>query len=315
MACALGNVKSVRMFAPASVGNVAVGFDVVGHAISGVGDVVVLEQVDEPGVEVVSITGVLTDLPMDAERNTAAAAVKAMADDLGFDKGFRLSIEKGIPLGSGMGGSAASAAAAVAALNQMLKIPMSLAECYPYALAGEAAASGGRHGDNVGPSLVGGLTISGPASNPQVISVPVPNQLRCVIVRPNHIIETRQSRGALPESFERSVCVDQMANLAAFIAGCYERDLDRIEASLADVLIEPWRAGSIPGFADVKQAALDAEAMGCSISGSGPSVFAWFRSESQARIGRDAMVNAFADHKLETEAFTTPVNAPGARPA
>lgn len=315
MAYALGNARSVTMFAPASVGNVAVGFDVVGHAIAGVGDTVTLEQSDEDGVEVVEVTGVVTELPTDSTKNTAAAAVRAMAEDMGIERGFRIRIDKGIPLGSGMGGSAASAAAAVAALNQMLKIPRPLAEIYQYALAGEAAASGTAHGDNVGPALIGGMTVSGPAHDPQVISIPVPNQLRCALVRPDLTIETKASRGALPEKFGRNATVNQMANLAAFLAGCTQRNLDLIEAALKDELIEPYRANMIPGFADVKQAALDAGAMGASISGSGPAVFAWFRSDAAARAGADAMTHAFADHRLETISYVSPVNAPGARQA
>lgn len=312
MASVLGNAKSVTVFAPASVGNVAVGFDVLGHAIAGVGDTVTVRRSEEPGIRVTEITGVVTDLPRD-ETNTAAAAVAAMARALDLDSGFELQIDKGISLGSGMGGSAASAAAAVTAVNQMLKIPLPAADLFPYALAGEAAASGEAHGDNVAPALLGGLTIAGPYENPQVVQVTVPNTLRCVLVHPDLEIETGASRSSLPSHFERRKTVGQLANLAAFLAGCFQRDIELIGASLKDLLVEEVRSTAIPGFQEVKAAAMDNGALGCSISGSGPSMFAWFLSDSAARGAAEQMVAAFATAGLSAKSYVSPVNSPGAR--
>lgn len=308
----LGNARSVTVFAPASVGNVAVGFDVVGHAISGIGDTVRVDRSDEPGVRVAAVSNCEEPLPSDT-RNTAAAAVAAMAEALQLEGGFELTIDKGIPLGSGMGGSAASAAAAVSAVNQMLKIPLPAIELYPFAMAGERAASGEAHGDNVGPSLLGGLTVSVAGDPARVIQVPVPNQLRCVVARPHLVIKTRDARSVLPAAFERHLVVNQMANLAGFLVGCLKRDLDLIAACLADVIVEPVRASRVPGFPSVKAAALDAGAMGCSLSGSGPAVFAWFRSEAAARSGCEAMLAAFEAAGLAADGFVSPVNSPGAR--
>jgi len=310
----LGNVKLVQVFAPASVGNVAVGFDVLGHALGDVGDTVTLVRSDIPGVRLNKISGVVTGLPVEAEKNTAGAAVIAMCKALGLEEsGFEISIEKGIPLGSGMGGSAASAVGAVVALNQMLKIPLNQSELFSYALQGEAISSGEKHGDNVAASLLGGLTMVGPADEPRAIQIPVPNQLRCVLVHPDLQIETKSSRSALPKTYRRELMVEQTANLSAFIVGCFQRDLDLIEKGLKDVLIEPKRARFIPGFNRVKEAAIAEGAMGCSISGSGPSVFAWFRSESSARSGVEAMQKAFTDAGLETTSVVSAVNSPGAR--
>ena len=312
MGSSLGNARSVTVFAPGSVGNVAVGFDVIGHALVGVGDRVTVERHDAPQVRVVEVTGAVTELP-DDHRNTAVRAIQAMVEALGLESGFDISIEKGIPLGSGMGGSAASAAAAVLAVNQMLKIPLQPAEIFTFALAGESAASGDAHGDNVGPSLMGGLTLTGPARNPRVIQIPVPNQLRCVLVHPELRVDTGPSRQSLPAQFDRHRSVGQLANLAAFMAGCYTKNLDLIEDALEDLLVEPFRAPGIPGFEAVKAAALDSGAMGCSLSGSGPSMFAWFRSEPVARAGAEAMVQAFADAGLAATSLVSQVNAPGAR--
>jgi len=309
----LGNTRRVTAFAPASVGNVAVGFDVLGQAIQGVGDTVTVEQVSEEGIRVVEVTGCVTRLPVSPRRNTAAAAIKAMADDLGIETGFEITTEKGIPLASGMGGSAASAVAAVVAVNQMLKIPMAVADLFPWALAGEAVASGSAHGDNVGASLVGGLAVVGPSEAPQVINVPAPNPLRCVLVHPELKVETREARDVLPETVKLSVAVAQSANLAALLAACFDRDIALIGRALKDVMIEPHRARLIPGFDAVRAAAMGHEALGCSVSGAGPSVFAWFASDVAANAGKAAMIAAFEEAGMSCEGWTSPVITPGAR--
>ena len=312
---ALGNTKRIRVFAPASVGNVAVGFDVMGHALQGAGDTITVERGSEPEIRVASVSGVVDSLPTDPAANTATAAVAAMAAHLDLPSGFAIHIEKGIPLGAGLGGSAASAVGAVVAVNLMLKIPLSVASLYGYAGAGEMAAtgSGDPHGDNVAASLLGGLALVGPFGRQEPIQIPLPNRLRCAVVRPHIEIETRDSREGLPKAFKREAVAAQMANLAAFIAACHSKDIDVIGHCLVDLLVEKVRGKQIPGFTKAKQAALEIGALGCSISGSGPSVFAWFRSESDAVGGGAAMAAAFADAGLESTVITSPVAGPGAR--
>ncbi len=309
----LGNTRSVTAFAPASVGNVAVGFDVLGHAISGLGDRVTVQRSDKPGVRVTAITGTKESLPLEAEKNTAAAALLAMVDALALGTGFSVSIEKGIPLSAGLGGSAASAVAAVVALNQMLKIPLSLAELYPFALQGEAVASGGLHGDNVGASLLGGLVVCGPDQSPRVTQLRVPSQLRCVVVHPELKVETKRAREVLPRTHTRELVVRQMSNLAAFLVGCANRDIDLIADSLRDVLIEPKRASLIPGFKAAQQAAMDAGAIGCSISGAGPSIFAWCATESATKQAGPAIAKELAGQGLKCTTYDSAINGPGAR--
>ncbi|MFK7955334.1 MAG: homoserine kinase [Lysobacterales bacterium] len=309
----LGNIREACAFAPASVGNVAVGFDVLGHALQGVGDTVTVRQTEQPGIHLSGVTGVLESLPTNVEENTALKAVHAMVDSLSLDSGFEVDVDKGIPLGSGLGGSAASAAAAVVAVNKMLKIPLPINQLYPYALAGERAASGSEHGDNVAASLLGGLAIVGPYGQRYPMSIPAPSRLRCIVVHPQIQIETRDARATLKKGFSRELVVAQSANLAAFIAGCFEKNMDVISCSLKDLLVEPQRAESIPGFKAVKSAALEAGAVGCSISGSGPSVFAWFQAESAATVGGESMAAAFAEAGLATTVYSSPVNCPGAR--
>lgn len=309
----LGNKKEAIAFAPASVGNVGVGFDLLGHAISGAGDTVTVEQVDEPGITVSGVYGLESDIPLDADKNTAAVAIRAMSDTLGLDARFRIRIDKGIALGSGMGGSAASAVGAVVAVNSMLKIPLKAEALFPFALAGEAVASGSEHGDNVAASLIGGLTLVAPGSPPRVVTLPVPNQLRCAVVRPHLEIQTKGARSVLSDPVPMDIAVEQLHALGTFVAGCHSRDLDLIALGLKDVLVEPRRASMIPGFADVKQAALDSGALGCSISGAGPSVFAWFAGEQEANAAANAMMEAFSQAGFSSDGFVSPVNAPGAK--
>ena len=219
-------------------------------------------------------------------------------------------LAKGIPLGSGMGGSAASAVAALVAANVLLEVPLTISELYPFALEGEAGASGGRHGDNVGPMLVGGLTL---ATQHRLIRLPVPRGLTCVLVHPHLVLETRKAREALIMPYALSDFVPQTANLAQLMVGLFTENLDLIRAGLDDVLVEPRRAHLIPGFAAVKRAALEAGALGASIAGGGPSVFAWFQDAAGAAESPKGMQAAFANAGLDSDVFISPVDGPKAR--
>jgi homoserine kinase len=208
-----------------------------------------------------------------------------------------------------MGGSAASCVAALVAANALLEAPLSREALYPYALVGEAVASGGQHGDNVGPQLVGGLAL---CTRERVLRLPVPATLHCAIVHPHAVLETRRAREALRGAFAIGEFVAQSANLARVLVGCYRGDLALLKEGLADVLVEPRRASLIPGFASVKAAALAREALGASISGAGPSVVAWFDGRARAEAALPDMRAAFAAAGLESEGWVSPVDAPGA---
>lgn len=301
--------ESAVAFAPASVGNVGVGFDILGHSLAGPGDRATVRRIDEPVVRISAIRGTTTDLPMVAERNTAGMALIEMRQALGIRHGFEIELDKGIPLGSGMGGSAASCVAALVAANALLPTPLSPEQLYPFALAGEAVASGSRHGDNVGPMLLGGLVL---ATNDRLLRIPVPSRWHCALVHPEAVLETREARAALAGHYALGEFVAQSANLSLVLAGCYEGDSALVRAGLEDVLVEPRRARLIPGFATVKQAALDHEAMGASISGAGPSVFAWFEDRDKAERAAVAMREAFADAGFASEAFVSPIAGPAA---
>jgi len=307
-----GARASATAFAPASVGNVAVGFDILGHSVAALGDRVRVTRRAERGVEIRSITGVVADLPLAAEKNTAGMAVLALARELELPFGFGIEIEKGIPLGSGLGGSAASAVAAVVAAAALVGEPLDRTRLLKFAMQGEAVASGSVHVDNIAPSLFGGLVLTVGIDNPFVKQVPVPESVRCVLVHPHMVLATREAREILGKSVALSDVIWQQANLAGFLAGCYTSDLALIRESLLDVVIEPQRQVLIPGFVAVKQAALAAGALGGSISGAGPTVFAWVEQQDAENV-RAGMVAAFRAHGLETDSWVSSIDREGAR--
>ena len=299
----------VRAFAPGSVGNVGVGFDILGHSIAGIGDVATVRRIDAPAVRIAAIRGTVTDLPLDAQRNTAGMALISLREALDLPFGFELELDKGIPLGSGLGGSAASCVAALVAANALLDAPLAADALYPHALAGEAVASGGRHGDNVGPMLLGGLVL---ATAERLTRIEVPAAWHAAGVHPHAVLETRQARAALAGDYALGEFVAQSAQLAQVLLGCERGDVALVRAGLNDLLVEPRRAPLIAGFAAVKEAALAAGAMGASISGAGPSVFAWGESRADAERAATAMAAAFAGAGFDSDIHLTPVAGPAA---
>jgi homoserine kinase len=226
--------------------------------------------------------------------------------------GFVLEIDKGIPLGSGLGGSAASAVGAVVAANALLPVPCSAEELLKFAMAGEAVASGARHVDNIAPSLYGGLVLTVGIDEPRVKQIPVPAGIRAVIVHPHMYLATARARAILKGSIELSDFVWQTAHLAGFISGCYTDDLDMIRASFEDVVIEPQRRALIPGFPQVRRAAMQAGALGCSISGAGPAMFAWALEESAPAV-LEGMRREFGQQGLASDGWTVDMRRAGAR--
>lgn len=296
-------------FAPASVGNVAVGFDILGHTIAGAGDRAVVRRIAEPEVRIGEIRGCVPGLPRDSVRNTAGAALIALREAQHLPFGFEIELEKGIPLGSGMGGSAASCVAALVAANALLDSPLPRDELYRFAMHGEAVASGGLHGDNVGPMLLGGLVL---ATRERMVSLPVPAAWHCVLVHPEAVLETRRARAALEGHYALAEFVEQSGKLALVLAGCFKGDAAMVREGLNDRLVEPRRAPMIAGFDEVKRAALEANAIGASISGAGPSVFAWFESRSEAEAAAPVMRAAFAASGFDSQAYVSPIAGPRA---
>jgi homoserine kinase len=305
-------LNTASAFAPGGVGNIGVGFDLLGHSIEGVRDVVRVRRIEEPTVRILVIGGKGTGadtLPLDAERNTAGQALVALREGLGVAHGFELELEKGIPLGSGLGGSAASCVAALVAANALLDAPLAREALYPFALDGESVSSGSRQGDNVAPMLLGGVVL---ATATRMIPLAVPDWLHAVVVHPDQMLETRRARAVLADPYPLPVVVAHSAHLALFLTGLQRGDAGMIRDGLHDVLVEPRRAPLIAGFVQVKSAALDHGALGASMSGGGPSVFAWFASKAEADAAAPAMRSAFVDAGFDARAYVSPVNGPRA---
>ncbi len=306
------SLHSATAFASASVGNVAIGFDILGFAVDSLGDKVTVTRSAMPGVRITGISGPVADLPLDAASNTAGRSLLAMIEQIKPVFGFDMHIEKGIPLGSGLGGSASSAVAAVVAANALLERPLGKVDLLKFAMQGEAVASGSFHVDNIAPSLFGGLVLTVGIDHPRVKNIPVPAGIRAVIVHPHMFLSTKQARSILRRDVAMSDFVWQTANLAGFISGCYTNDFELIREGLNDVVIQPQRQQLIPGFSDVRQAALAAGALGCSISGAGPAIFAW-ALEPVAEAVCAAMVREFDRLNIKTDRWVTTLDSPGAR--
>lgn len=302
--------RSARATAPASIGNIGVGFDVLGHAFHAAHDTVTARRENGGRLRLGSVTGTVKRLPSDVEDNACLAAAHAVMKAAGESFGLVLEIEKGIPLSAGMGGSGASAVAGAAAANALLDRPFDLADLLPFALAGEKAASGSPAWDNVLPALLGGMVLAARLDPPLVRTLPAPKGLMAVLVLPGARIETRAAREVLGATVTLETAVEHSRRIAAFVAGCAANDLKLIEAGLEDLLIEPQRAKLLPCLPMVKHAAKAAGALGCSLSGSGPAIFAWAR-EDDAQTVREAMEAAVDAAGLTVKGFTAPIGGAG----
>jgi homoserine kinase len=298
--------------APASIGNVGVGFDVLGLAFDAVRDRVTAAREAAPGARLGAVSGLVDTLPDTPETNTALAAAQALLAAAHADFGVRLSIDKGVPLSAGMGGSAASAVAAAAAVNALLPAPLATADLLPFALAGERVSCDPPPWDNVVAALFGGLVLVAREQPAEIRRLPVPAGIVSLLFHPPVRTETKAARGLLKADVPMRVAVEHSRRLAAFVAGCAIGDPALLRAGLEDLLVEPQRAHLLPALAPVKAAALEAGALGCSFSGSGPSVFAWALA-SEADAVATAMRDAFRAAGLEATAYRAPVESAGVR--
>ena len=284
-------MDGVTAFAPATVSNVACGFDVLGFALDSPGDEVTARMASS-GVTIDEIVGDSGRLPRDAAKNTAGVAAQALLARAKDPRGVGLTIRKGLPLASGLGGSAASAVAAVVAVDALLGLKTPLDVLLSCALEGERLGAGSAHADNIAPSLYGGFVLVRRADPPDVIRLPVPSGLTAVVVHPDLEIETAKARTLLGTTVPLADAIREWANLGAFVDALHRSDFAQMSRSLEDTIAEPRRAPLVPGLASIKQAAVEAGALGCSLSGSGPSLFALCRDRRSADRVASAMAAA-----------------------
>jgi homoserine kinase len=303
----------VTAFAPATVSNVACGFDVLGFALESPGDAVTA-RVAPSGVVIDDIVGDGGRLPRTAVKNTAGVAAQALLAALGERRGVALTIRKGLPLASGLGGSAASAVAAVVAVDALLGAKSSLELLLSCALQGEHLGAGSAHADNIAPSLYGGFVLVRQPDPPDVIRLPVPDGLCAVVVHPDIEIETAAARALLGDTVLLADAIRQWANLGALVDGLHRGDFGLIARALVDTIAEPRRASLVPGFGAIKQAAREAGALGCSLSGSGPSLFALCQGRATAERVARAMTGAVRTAiGGEPQTYVTAIAPQGAR--
>lgn len=304
-------MESIKVFAPATVANVACGFDVLGFAVDNPGDEVILKLKSSPGVKITSITGDEGRLSKDAARNTVGVSINHFLHRIQSRQGISVELNKKMPLGSGLGSSAASAVAGVFAVNELLGMPMKQEELLPFAMEGERLACGSAHADNVAPSLLGGFVLIRSYQPLDVIKIPTPSELYCTIIHPHVEVQTKDARDILRKQIPMSDAIIQWGNVGGLIAGLMMSDYGLIGRSMQDVIIEPARAILIPGYYDVKQAALDAGAIGCGISGSGPSIFALSKDRDTAVYIGEKMQQTFNAIMIGSEVYVSKINNSG----
>ena len=311
----MSGMDCAAAFAPASIGNVGVGFDMLGLAVAGVGDRVTARRAAGSGVRVLEARDrdgrPHPQLTTQSEANTASIAAGALWKAEGTGA-LELVVEKGIPLESGMGSSAASAVAAVVAANALLDAPLEPEALVPFALEGERFASGGVHADNIAPSLLGGLVLCPAWLLPETIRLTPPAGVRSVLLHPDLRVDTASARRRLSRTCSVDQWLEQQGRLAAFLAACERGDRALMRRSLRDVIIEPQRRDLVPPFAAVQAAGMAHGAFGCSLSGSGPAIFALCPDERAEETAR-GMAAACEGTGVACEFWISPMDAPGAR--
>ncbi|MFT4551703.1 MAG: homoserine kinase [Chlamydiales bacterium] len=305
--------REVRAFAPASVSNVSCGYDIFGFAVDAPGDEVVVRFTDDhEGAKIVSITGDGGKLPKDAEKNTASVAANALLKHIGRKKGVAIVLHKKMPLGSGLGSSAASAVASVVAVNELLGNPLKKIELLPFVLEGERVACGSAHADNAAPSLLGGFVLVRSYDPLDVVQISVPENLFCAVVHPHMEIPTEKARGILRKELSIKDMVTQCGNVAGLTVGLMTGDFALIGRSLYDAVVEPQRSVLIPGFEEVRASAMNAGALGCGISGAGPSLYALTTSLEKSNRIVEAMRQCWEAMDVRSDGYSSVINHKGA---
>jgi len=301
----------IKIFAPATIANLACGFDVLGVALESVGDEMVIRKCEAKGIFITKIIG--QDLPLETENNVAGVAALALYEKVDLSYGFEIDIYKNIKPGSGIGSSAASAAGAVWGINELLKRPFSSLELTQFAMEGERLASGNAHADNVAPALFGGFTLVRSYHPLDVIKLPCPTELYATVIHPQIELKTADSRKILKPQIAIKDGVTHWGNVGAFVSGLYTNNYELIGKSLIDVIAEPQRADLIPLYHELKNEVLNSGALGVGISGSGPSIFALSKGKEMAENTAKAMQKVYEKLDIDFDIHISKVNEQGIR--
>lgn len=302
---------SVKVFCPATIANLSCGFDVLGVCLENVGDEMEVTKTQTRGVTIQSITG--ADLPLETEKNVAGVAALAMMQELQPDFGIEITMHKRIKAGSGIGSSAASAAGVVVALNALLDKPLPRKDLVRFAMQGEKLASGAAHADNVAPAILGGFTLIRSYEPLDVIKMHTPPDLYATVIHPQIELKTSDSRSIIKQQVPLKKAIQQWGNLGAFVCGLYTEDYTLMGNALQDYIIEPLRAVLIPKFEEVRQAAMLHGALGCGISGSGPSIFSLCKGEANAQQVAQAIRAVYKGIGVDFDIHVSPINDHGVK--
>ena len=302
-------MEQIKIFCPATIANISCGFDVLGVALDSVGDEMVIRKVLEKGIRITKLIG--QDLPLQIEKNVAGVAGLALLAESDYEGGFEIEIYKKIKAGSGIGSSAASSAGAVWGMNQLLGEPFSNSKLVEFAMEGERLASGVAHADNVAPALFGGFTLVRSYEPLDIIPINSPSELYATVIHPQIEVKTSDSRKILKTNITLKDGIKQWGNVGGLIAGLFTEDYELIGRSLVDHIVEPIRSILIPGFDDVKVNSMAAGALGCGISGSGPSIFAFSKGEGIAQEVALAMKNVYQNIGIDYDVHLSKINANG----
>lgn len=301
--------QDIRIFSPATVANVSCGFDVLGFCLDTIGDEMVVRTTPKKGIHITKIVGF--DLPFEAHKNVAGVSALALVKCLDLDFGFEIDIYKNIKPGSGIGSSAASAAGSVYAINELLGKPFNKTQLTKFAMKGEAIASQAEHADNLAPAIFGGFTLVKSLEPLEILEIPTPKNLFATIIHPQIEIKTADARAILPEQIPMKNAVSQWANLGSLIHAMHTNDYELLKRSLHDAVVEPYRSQLIPHFQEVKNAALNAGALGSGISGSGPSIFVLSEGLETAKKVETVIRKVYEATTIDYETYVSRINVKG----
>lgn len=305
------DMNEIKIFSPATVANVSCGFDVLGFCLNSVGDEMVIRKTATKGIVISKIEGF--DLPVETDKNVAGVSALALYEAIKPDCGFEIEIFKKIKPGSGIGSSAASAVGSVFGMNELLGKPFNKTELTKFAIKGEALASKCEHADNLAPALFGGFTLVKSVCPLEIIQIPTPHHLYATIIHPQIEIKTAEARAILPNKIDLQDAITQWANVGSLIHGLHTSDYQLIKSSLKDVVVEPYRSSLIPNFDEVKNRVLKVGALGCGISGSGPSIFTLSEGLETANNVEEVMKDVFLKTDIKFETYVSEINTEGVK--
>lgn len=304
-------MESVKIFAPASVANVSCGYDIFGLALHDIGDEITITKRADNRLVIKEIVG--ADLPTEPEKNVATVAIQSLLDHVGSKQGMDISIVKKVPPCSGLGSSASSASGAVFAANELLQTGLTKHELIPFAMEGEFLASQCLHADNISPAMLGGFTVVRSVEpKVDVFNLDYPEELHVLIVFPQVSVKTSEAKELLGDSVKLKKARQQWGNVAGLVAGLATKDWDLIQRSMEDVIAEPLRKKLIPSYREVRELTLSNGAIGFNISGSGPSMFAFFKSENEAKALVSSAKKIYQDQGIDCLCYVSKINPVGA---